>query len=143
MNLKQMNTEAGSIFAYPGYLILSFVWYMINSTYPMLVPESMGTPSTLGNWALKLLVAPVVLAIFFGGIHERQTIEDDFERTGFLAQIKQHGLRFFIANLFSFVFSAVGLIAVFLIAGQAAMQLGGGNLFPSVVRSLTSTIMLF
>jgi Zn-dependent protease len=142
MDLKELNTRAGSISDYLGYLLLLFAWYAVNYTYKLVIPESAGAAYLWVGLGLRLLAAPLVFVIIYAGIYERQSFEDEYERKNFLSQWKLHALRFLSANLVSIVLYYLGWLAARLLAGPAAMELGGGNLVPSILSVASSTLML-
>lgn len=143
MNLKEIHSKAGSISAYLNYIVLLFGWYIVMYGYDMVVPESSGAAFQWVAWGLKLLAAPIVATIVYGGIYERQTVQDELERKNFFSHIKMHGLRFFGAHLLSLVFYYIVLIVVLVSTGGAAMNVDGDNLFFAILAASSSTLMLF
>lgn len=139
MNLKEINSKAGSISDYLGYIILLFGWNMVNHEYSRIVPESSGAAFQWLFWGFRLLVGAIVLAIVYAGIYERQMIPDELERQGFFGQIKMHFLRFLGADFLCYIV----LFVVFVIAGEEALNLSGGNLFSAILSASSSTLMLF
>lgn len=141
MNIKDTFSRAGSISHYTGYIIVLFVWYVINDLYTMIIPESSGGLSALISWTLTLLAGPIVSAAIYGGIYARQTTQNELERAGFFSNIKVNGLRFFSANAVSLLFHII-LLMVFLFAGEETSRLAENKFFLSVLAALSSTIML-
>ncbi len=142
MNLKEINSKAGPISDYSGYIILLFVYNLINRGYAMVVPESAGAVFQAVPVVLTMLVGPIVFAIVYGGIYERQTVQYELERKGFFSQIKMHSLRLFGAQLFSLFISYLVLIVALLVAG-GMVKLGSSNLFNAVLNASSSVLVLF
>jgi Zn-dependent protease len=143
MTLKEINEKAGSIFNYLGYLLLLFGWNVVNDTYALLVPASSWVANAAVSWGLALLVGPIVFSIFYAGIHDRQTNEDDFERESIFSHIKRYFFRFLGAYLLWFMLYYLVLIVVMLIPGAAALRINANNLFSAILTALSSTVLLF
>lgn len=143
MNLKEINSRAGSISDYLGYIILLFVWSIVNYSYSMLIPASSSAAFQLVPWGLKLLVGPIIFAIIYGGIYERQTLQDDLERKNFFSHIKMHVLRFISAQLLSILFCFIVMMIAVAIAGQAALKFEDGSLPSAILTATFSTLTLF
>ncbi len=144
MKLKEISAKTGPISDYLGYIILLFGWYFVMDAYLILLPQLSGTgmdPAVA--WGLRLLVGPVIFAIVFGGIHERQEVPDVFERKGFFGNVKLHLLRLLGANLLSLFFYYLVSIIVFLIAGIDPQETNSTNLVFGIISVFFSTINLF
>lgn len=143
MKLKEIATKAGSISDYFGYIILLFGWYLVNNMYETLLPESSG--EVLGqvlSVGLRLLVGPAVLAIVYGGIHERQETQEIFGGNGFLNHFISRLWRFIVANTLYLVSFFVVSFLVLLIAGVKSEDVNGNTIFVGLVSACFSMINL-
>jgi Zn-dependent protease len=143
MNLKDIRSKTGSISDYLGIILFLFGWNIVNDVYPIIIPESTGLTYQFVSIGFRLLVGPIILAIVFGGIFERQSNHDELERKSLFSQIKMHALRFIGACFLSLIFYYVVLFISLITAGSDAIKVDSGNLFLAIVTALSSTLMLF
>src|SRR6266540_5524352 len=104
MTIKEIHAKAGSLSGYVGYILLLFCWYFLDNRFTSIrtdLPES--SLLTLVDWAVKLIIAPLLLAGVFGGIYLQQRSEGEWSTGGVLHAIKTYAWRFLGANFLSFV----------------------------------------
>ncbi len=118
MTLKEIHAKAGSLFNYIGYILLLFGWYLLSDVYITVQSELPGV-----SWGLRLLVFPIILSVVMGGIHERQNMQDVFEKNSFFSPLKSHLLRFIGANILITVLNLIITMVVVLVAGYEPQNL--------------------
>ena len=142
MMIKEMYAKAGSLSGYFGYIILLFGWNIFTHIYATGQLGLSGAVDQVLDWGLRLLVSPIVYAVVLGGIHERQKIQDEFERSSFLNLVKSHLWRLIGANTLSYISSLIVALIVLLVAGSDS-QIQDNNVFIGIISASLSTINLF
>jgi Zn-dependent protease len=113
MTIKEIQARAGSLSDYLGYIFLMWGWYFLDNLYTSIQPVSPGSwLEPLLNWAIRIVIYPILLAGIFGGIHEQQQTQENWDLSGFLIGIKKHYLRMIGANLLVTIFILVVSIII-------------------------------
>jgi len=143
MMLSAIRTQTRSLPAYVSYFVLVFGWYFLDNMYldrGGAAPDSSRT--LLLNWADLLLLAPLILAGVFGGIHEQQRIQQTSSFSGFLRGVRLHYWRILGANFLAIIlFIAVGI--VFLIAASPEQSDEASTKLGNYLDLPMSAILLF
>ena len=144
MTIKEIHAKAGSLSDYFGYIILLFCWYLLNNMFLTIQPEFLGaTLKSIIDWGLRLLIGPIVLAVVFGGVNERQKAQDVFEYTSFFSSLKSHFWRIFGANLLFIVSFFIVTIIAFLASGAEQQGIEDNKLLLGIISISYSAINLF
>jgi Zn-dependent protease len=121
MTIKEIQSRAGSLSGYLGYIFLVCGWYFLDNLYTSIQPVSPGSwIEPLLAWAVRILVYPILLAGVFGGIHEQQQTQENWDLSGFSTGIKKHYLRMLGANLLAYVFIMV--VTIILVASGVVQK---------------------
>lgn len=145
MTIKEVQTKTGSLTNYIGYVILLFGLYFIENRIISLESSTqVSSFVTLGDWAFKLLLAPLLMAGILGGIYEIQRESSGSNIGGFFHSIKIHYWRFLGANLlYFFLLIILVSIATALLGGTQQSDLGENKFLLAIIYIPISAIDLF
>lgn len=144
MTIKEIQTRVGSLTSYGGYVFLMFVWYFAYDSYASVQPIFPGNPfESLLDWAVRIFFVPVLFAGLYGGIHEQQESQENWDLSGFFAAIQKHYWRITGANLLALLFISVITIALILSGHLQQAGFADNPLLFAIIYIPYSAIMLF
>jgi hypothetical protein len=143
MTLKEMHAKAGPLSNYMFYIVVAFLWYLVDviffSTQAVLSNGPLQTYLSLGT---SILLAPFIFAGLFGGIHQQQQTQDNLSTGGFIKGIKLHYWRMLQIGVLSFAFIIAIEILLTVLSGSSQPELFGIKLL-DIIGIPYSALTLF
>src|SRR6266498_368319 len=147
MTIKDIQARAGSMWSYVNYIFLVFCWYFLDNWFTSIragrADLTENSLLTLLDWALRLVIVPLLFAGVYGGMYIQQRSQEEWGITDFFHGLRAHTWRFLGVNFLSIVIFTVVSIIVVMARGVSAAELDNHKLLAASLSIPYSMINLF
>lgn len=145
MTIREIQTRAGSLSSYGGYIFLMFCWYFAFHRFESLGPQIPESPLvSLLHWGVRVLLAPLLLAGVYGCIYdEQQRAGEAWGSAGFLKNARSLYGRMLGANLLYLALGLTSTLAFSAIFFFAGTEPGEDMLWVGLLSIPFSALSLF
>ncbi len=147
MMIKDIQARAGSMWSYVNYIFLVFCWYFLDNWFTSIragrADLTENSLLTLLDWALRLVIVPLLFAGVYGGMYIQQRSQEEWGITDFFHGLRAHTWRFLGVNFLSIVIFTVVSIIVVMARGVSAAELDKHKLLAASLSIPYSMINLF